>query len=152
MATLLLAGGLGGGLLSTISTVAAIAGPVLAIAGAAQGRQEAQAQSAEFGRQATEERLMASVESERMRRAARQRQSIERTSMIEGGALSGTAVGVLDQNAVAQELDALTVEFQGEQRGRAADFQASQQPTGALPIFTAAIKGFNQFDPLNLGN
>jgi hypothetical protein len=154
MAELLLAVGAGAKTVSTIATIAEIAAPVLAVGGAVQGIQEAKAQEAEFEREATESRLMAGIEAERMRRDARQRQSAERAAFIEGGAYSGTAQGVLQQNEVAQELDALTVEFQGEQRGRGAEFAASQAARAASPlnVFSAAVGGFNDFDPLNVGN
>jgi hypothetical protein len=74
--------------------------------------------------------------------------------MLEAGALAGTGEGVLEQNAVAQELDALTIEFQGEQRARSAEYQAAQARRAASPlkIFSAAISGFSQMDPLNIGN
>ncbi len=146
--------GMSGGAVSTLSTIASIAAPVLGIAGAVQGNREAKAQEAEFARQSKEERLMASIGAERERRANRQRASAQRTGMIEGGAYSGTAEGVLEQNAVAQELDALTVEYGGEQRGRSAEFQAQQAGRSASPlnVFSAAITGFNQMDPLNIGN
>ena len=154
MAALLAGLGAAGGFLSTLSTIATIASPVIGIMGAVAEIGEAKAQEAEFERQAKEERIMASVEAERTRRAARQEQSRSRVSMLEGGALSGTAFGVLEQNAVAQELDALTVEFMGEQRGTAAEFQAAQARRSASPlkIFSAAISGFSQLDPLNIGN
>lgn len=144
----------GAGALSTISTVASVASPVLGVVGALQAAGEAKAQKAEFERQATEERLFASIEAEKVRRDARQRASAERAAFIEGGAFSGTAQGVLEQNAVAQELDALTVEFQGEQRARGAEFQAQQAGRAASPlnVFSAAVEGFNQFDPLNVSN
>lgn len=139
---------------ATMSTIVTVAQPLLGIAGALASMGEASAQAAEHERQAKEERIMASVEAERHRRSSRQSQSRDRVSMLEGGALSGTAQGVLDQNAVAQELDALTVEFQGEQRGRAAEFQAQQAKRGASPlkVFSAAIDGFANMDPLNIGN
>lgn len=154
MAELLIAAGLGAKAASTVATVASVAAPVLSVAGAVQGVQEAKAQEAEFEREATESRLMAGIEAERMRRDARQRQSAERAAFIEGGAYSGTAQGVLQQNQVAQELDALTVEFQGEQRARGAEFAASQASRAASPlnVFGAAVRGFNDFDPLNVGN
>lgn len=154
MAQLLLAVGATGATVSTASTIASVAGAVLPVVGAIQQAGEAREQQAEFQRQATEERLFASIEAERGRREARQKQSAERAAFIEGGAFSGTAAGVLDQNAVAQELDALTVEFQGEQRARGAEFQAEQAGRAASPlnVFGAAVRGFTDFDPLNVGN
>ena len=153
-ATLAMMFGASSGVTSTIATITSVAQPVLGVMGAISGIQEAKAQEAEFERQSKEERLMASIEAERMRREGRQKQSAERVAMLESGAMSGTAEGVLEQNAVAQELDALTVEFRGEQRARAAEFQAEQAGRGASPlnIFSAAVEGFSDFDPLNVGN
>jgi hypothetical protein len=140
--------------ISTISTIATVAGPLIGIAGAVSEMGEARAQAAEFDRQSKEERIMANVDAERARRAARQTQSRDRVAALEGGAYSGTMKGVLDQNAVAQELDALTVQFQGEQRGKQADFQAKQAKRAASPlkVFSAAIGGFANMDPLAIGN
>ena len=146
--------GASSGTVSTIATVVEVAKPILGIMSAVSAAGEAKAQSQEFERQASEERIMAGIEAERTRRAARQKQSAERVAMLEGGALSGTAEGVLEQNAVAQELDALTVEFRGEQRAKSAEFEAAQAKRGASPlnIFSAAVEGFSDMDPLNLNN
>lgn len=154
MSELMLALGASTEAVSTLSTVMTVAQPVVAIGSALAGMQESKAQEAEFKRQAIEERVMSGVEAEKARRAARLRQSAERVAMLEGGALSGTAEGVLEQNAVAQELDALTVEFRGEQRARGAEFQAQQARRAASPlnVFSAAIEGFSDMDPLNVGN
>jgi len=154
MAPVLLAMGASAATASTVATVATVASAVLPAVGALQAAGEAKQQEAEFSRQATEEKLFSSIEAERSRRQARQVQSAQRAAFIEGGAFSGTAQGVLDQNAVAQELDALTVEFQGEQRAKGAQFQAEQAGRAASPlnVFGAAIQGFNQVDPLNIGN
>ena len=142
--------GVSAGTASTIGTIATVASPVLGVMGALANAQAKQEQKREYEREAAETRIMASVEAERMRRQARQTQSRARTSMAEGGALSGTSFGVLDQNAVAQELDALTVEFQGEQRAKGAEFKASQVKSGFLDVFSSAVSGFSQMDPLNL--
>lgn len=154
MAQLLLALGASTGAVSTVSTIASIAAPVLSVVGAISQVKAAKEQAAEHEREAAEHRIMAGVEAERARRRDRQIQSASRVSMLEGGALSGTAQGVLDQNAVAQELDALTVEFQGEQKARGAEFRAAQAKRGASPlsIFSAAVKGFSAMDPLNVSN
>lgn len=154
MAPVLLAMGASAATASTVATIATVASAVLPAVGALQQAGEAKQQEAEFERQATEERLFSSIEAERSRRQARQVQSAQRAAFIEGGAFSGTAQGVLDQNAVSQELDALTVEFQGEQRAKGAQFQAQQAGRAASPlnVFGAAIQGFNQVDPLNIGN
>jgi len=138
---------------ATIGTIATIAGPVLGVMSAITANAAARQQGRELDRQGREERVVAGIEAEQLRRKARQQQSASRTAMAEGGALSGTSLGVLDQNAVAQEMDALMVEYRGEQRGQSADFQAAQARKSASPlnIFTAAVDGFNNMDPLNIG-
>lgn len=153
MAALLLTMGASAGAAATIGSIATIAGPVLGIMSAISENKAAKAQGAELDRQATEERVAANINAEKTRRDARQRQSRDRTAMAEGGVLSGTSFGVLDQNAVAQELDALTIEFQGEQRGKSAEFQAEQARKSASPlnVFSAAVSGFSSMDPLNFG-
>lgn len=153
MATLLLAMGAGAGTAATIGSIATIAAPVLGVMSAISENRAAKEQASEFERQATEERVAANINAEKSRRDARQRQSASRTAMAEGGVLSGTSFGVLDQNAVAQELDALTIEFQGEQRGQSAEFQAAQARKSASPlnVFSAAVEGFSSMDPLNFG-
>jgi len=143
---------LGGGAMAGLSSVATIAAPIIGIAGGISRFAEGNAQAAEYERQGKEERIMAGIQAAQLRREARQRQSRDRVAMIEGGSFTGTGEGVLFQNAVAQEMDALAVEFQGEQRGRAADFQARQSRGNILDVFTSAINGFNQVDPLNIGN
>jgi len=152
MAQLLLTLGASAGTVSTLSTIASIAAPVLGIASALGQMGEAKAQSKEFNRQAREERVTAGIRAERMRRQSRLQQSRDRTAMSEGGALAGTGQGVLDQNAVAQELDALTVVYEGEQAGRGAEFRGMQARRSASPlnVFSAAVRGFSQVDPLNL--
>lgn len=150
-ATLAVMFGAGGA--ATIGTVATIAAPVLGVVSAISGNAAARQQGREFDRQARDERVVAGIEAEQARRAARQRQSAARTAMAEGGVLSGTSLGVLDQNAVAQEMDALMIEYRGEQRGQAAEFQAAQARKSASPlnVFSAAVSGFNSMDPLNIG-
>lgn len=152
MAAILGALGASAGVTSALSAFTTIAAPVLGVASAISGVQAQKQQAAEYTRQAREERVAAGIQAERMRRAARQRQSAARVSMAEGGALSGTAFGVLNQNAVAQEMDALTVIYQGEQAARGAEFNAQQSRALASPlnVFSAAITGFNDMDPLNL--
>lgn len=144
--------GLGAKALTTIGKIVTIAQPIAGIATAVAGAAQARQQANEYKRQGREERVAANLKAERMRRQARLRESRDRVAMLEGGALSGTAPGVLNQNAVAYELDALTVEYQGEQAGRSADFNAKQakRRAGPLPIFSAAIRGFSQIDPMNL--
>jgi len=153
MAALLPLLGASAGTISTLSTIATIAAPVLGVMSAVSEMGAAKEQSAEFERQATEERVAANINAEKTRRVARQQQSASRAAMAEGGVLSGTSFAVLDQNAVAQELDALTIEFQGEQRGESAESQAAQARKSASPlnVFSAAVEGFSSMDPLNVG-
>jgi hypothetical protein len=145
--------GMSAGTAATVGTVATIAAPVLGVMSAVSEVKAAKEQTAEFGRQATEERIAANINAEKFRRDARQEQSRARTAMAEGGVLSGTSFAVLDQNAVAQELDALTIEYQGEQRATGAEFQAAQARKEASPlkVFSAAVEGFSEMDPLNIG-
>lgn len=149
-ATLAVMFGAGGA--ATIGTIATIASPVLGVMSAISGNAAANRQGRELERQANEERVMANVEAEQMRRTARQRQSAARVSMAEGGALSGTGFDVLDQNAYAMELDALTVQFRGEQKAKGTAFAAQEARKSASPlnIFSAAVRGFNSMDPLNI--
>lgn len=153
MAQLLLMAGASAGTAATVGTIATIAAPVLGVMSAISEVGAAKEQTAEFERQATEERVAANINAEKTRRQARQAQSASRTAMAEGGVLSGTSFAVLDQNAVAQELDALTIEFQGEQRGQSAEFQAAQARKSASPlnVFSSAVEGFSSMDPLNIG-
>lgn len=151
MAQLMLAMGASAGAASAVGAVSTVAGAVLPIMGALQQGRERQKQAAEFERSAAEKRVMAGVEAAKARREGRFRQSRDLVSMAEGGVLSGTSLGVLDQNAVMRELDALTVEFQGEQAGRADDFSTSQyRKSNVLNVFSAAVEGFSSMDPLNL--
>ncbi len=149
--------GLGGtgaaaGTLGTLGQIATIAGPIVGVASAVAQNKEARAQGAEHTREAREARVHASVEAARQRRESRIRQSADRTAYMESGAYSGTASDVLMSNAAAFELDALTTEYQGEQAGRSADFAAQQARRSASPlrVFSAAIRGVSQIDPLNL--
>jgi hypothetical protein len=151
MAQALLALGAGSGAMATASTIATIAAPVLSIAGAMQKIGEGRQQEAEFKRQATEERVTSSIRAARMRRDARLAQSRNRTAMAESGALSVSGEGVLKQNAVAAELDALTVQYQGEQQARSSEARGRASRVSPLTVFSAAINSFNQMDPLNVG-
>ena len=154
MPQLLPALGMGAGATAALSTISTVASVVLPVMGALSANAAARRQAAEYDRQAMETRVAASVEAEQMRRAARQRMSRDLTAMAEGGVLSGTSLGVLDQNAVAMELDALMVEYRGEQAALGAEFRATEarDSAGFLPVLTAAVSGFSQMDPLNLGN
>jgi len=151
MAQLMLAMGTGAGAMSTLSAVSTVAGAVLPVMEALQKGAERREQAGELERSAIEKRVMAGIEAAKVRREGRFRQSRDLVSMAEGGVLSGTSYDVLDQNAVMRELDALTVEFQGEQAGKADDFRAGQyRKSNVLNVFSAAVEGFSSMDPLNL--
>lgn len=138
------AGGMGG--------AASVLGPVLSVFGAISEVQAANEQAAEHKREATEARVAGHQEAQQQRKASRQRIARDRAAQIEGGAYSGTALGLESQNVAAMELDALMLEYRGEQAGKAADARAEQAKRSASPlkIFTAAVDGFTNFDPLNL--
>ena len=138
------AGALGGG--------ASVLGPVLKVFGAISEVQAANEQAAEHKREATEARVAGHQEAANMRRQHRQRTARDRAAQIEGGAYSGTALSLESQNVAGLEYEALLREYEGEQAGKAADSRATQAKRAASPlkIFTAAVKGFTNFDPLNL--
>lgn len=142
--------GMSAGTASTIGAISTVAGAVLPVMGAIADVQAGQAQAAEHTRAAAETRIGAGVDAERMRKHSRLLQSRDYVSTAEAGALSGTGLGVLDQNAVAQELDALMVEYRGEQGAKGSEFQASQPRAGYLDVFSSAVGGFTRMDPLNL--
>jgi hypothetical protein len=151
MAQLLAVFGAGSGAMAGLSTISTIAGPVLGVMSAVARVAEGNRQAEEYNRQAREERVTASIQAARQRRDARVRQSRDRTLMLEGGALSGTAADVLRQNKVADEMDAMTTIYSGEQRGRSSEARGRASRVSPLTIFSAAIEGFNQIDPLNIG-
>jgi hypothetical protein len=158
MAELLVALGASASTVATVSTITSIAGPVLGIASAVsqvrQGNEQGRAQQAEFNRQAREERVTSGIRAARERREARVRQSRDRLVMLEGGSYSGTAFDLLRQNRTATEMDIQTGMFEGEQRARSAEAQgrAAREASRKSPlrIFSAAIDGFSQMDPLNI--
>lgn len=151
MATLLTALGASAGTVGAVSTITSVAAPIFAIGSAVAGYQESKQQAAEFSRQAREERVTSSIKAARVRRDARIRQSRDRVAMLESGAATGTALDVLKQNAAMDELDALTVQFQGEQQARGLDARARASKKSPLTIFSTAIDSFSQMDPLNIG-
>lgn len=120
MAETLIALGVGASTASTIASVGQVLSVVGTVAGAAstvaggiaESRQQ-KAQASVIEQQGRNEAIQRGIEAENMRRQNRVRQAAARASLAEGGSLSGTAFGFLDQNAVAQEVDALTVEYQG---------------------------------------
>lgn len=143
--------GVGKAATATLSTISTIAAPVLSVAGAVSGVQAGKAQQAEFNRQARDERVTASIRGARERRTARIQQSRDRLTMLEGGSLSGTAFDLLRQNQTATELDVMTGIYEGEQRARSAEARGRASRKSPLTVFSAAIDGFNQVDPLNIG-
>lgn len=151
MAQLLLGLGAGSGAMAGLSTIATIASPILGIMSAVAQVQEGKAQEQEYLRQAREERVTASIHAARERRKSRIQQSRDRLTMLEGGALSGTAFDMLRQNATADEMDARTVMFEGENRAKSAEARARASRVSPLRIFSAAIDGFSRMDPLNIG-
>lgn len=151
MAELLVAIGVGAKTAAAISTVTAVAAPVFAVGSSIAQYKESKDQAAEFSRQARDERVMSSIKAARVRRDARVKQSRDRVSMLESGAASGTALDVLKQNAAMDELDALTVQYQGEQQARGLDARAKASKRSPLTIFSTAIDSFSQVDPLNVG-
>ena len=151
MAQLLPLLGVGKAAMGGLSTIATIAGPLLGIAGAASRVAEGNRQAGEYNRQAKEERVSASVRAARMRREARLSASRDRVMMLEGGAYSGTAYGVLRQNEASAEVDALTTIYQGEQAALGSEARAQASRVSPLTIFSAAIEEFSDMDPLNIG-
>ena len=136
---------------ATLSTIATIGGAVIPVLGAVASVAEGKAQSAEFDRQAQEQRVSASVQAARALRDARVRQSRDRVAMLQGGSFSGTAFDVLSSNQAVDELDAATIIFQGEQAARGSEAQAQASKVSPLKIFSAAVQSFSQVDPLNIG-
>lgn len=152
MAQLLMALGASAPAMATMSQVATVAGPVFGVMSAARGIGESRQQAAEFERSAAEQLMVSQAEAEMARKEARYRQSRDLVSLAEGGALSGTGRDVIDYNAVQRELDALTIEFRGQQAARGETFRADQarKSSGVIDVFSAAVDGFSRMDPLNL--
>lgn len=148
----LLAMGAGGGAVGTIGTIATTLGPILQIAGAVSEIGAARAQAEEHEREGIESQVSANRQAQLERRRNRQRRASERARQIEGGVYSGTALDLELQNYLTAEQDAAMIEYSGTQAGRSSQFRAQQARKSASPlkIFTAAIDGYRQFDPLNL--
>lgn len=144
--------GMSAGTAGTIGSVASVLGPVLSVASALSEMSAAQAQAKEHERAGIESQVSANRQAQLERRRARQRMSAERAGQIEGGVYSGTALDLELQNYLAAEEDAMMIEYGGLQAGKSAAFRAAQARRSATPlkVFTAAIDGFSQFDPLNL--
>ena len=151
-----------GTVVSTVATVAsvgsAIATPI--IAGKRQERIE-KANAASLQADANRREVAASVQAERERRRSRQMIANQEASLTEAGAASGTSLDLVDQNSVALELDALTVEFSGQQGADSLRDQAAQrsfvgQMAGSSGILSGIGAGVSSadrlvtsFDPLN---
>jgi len=148
----LLAMGAGGGTLGTIGSIASVMAPVLSVAGAISDVNAGRQQAAEHERAGRESEYAANVQADMERRATRQRMASERAGQIEGGVYSGTALGLEEQNFLAAEHDALMIEYNGTQQRQSSEFRAAQARKSASPlrVFTAAIDGFSNFDPMNL--
>ena len=151
-----------GTVVSTVATVAsvgsAIATPI--IAGKRQEKQE-KANAERLRADANRREVAASVQAERERRRSRQMIANQEASLTEAGVASGTSLDLVDQNSVALELDALTVEFAGEQQADSLrDSAAQREFVGSLAGSSGVLSGlgggvaslatsFNRFDPLN---
>ena len=145
-----------------VSTVASVGSGVLGAAGAISGaRNQAAVMEANAGfmeQEARDRRLAAIVDAERLRRRQRIALSGDRAQMAQAGALSGTSLDLLDQNSVAAELDAMTVEYGGTVAHQALPRQAAVQRAEAggvrsSGVWSAAgnlISGVSRIDPLNL--
>ena len=149
--------GMSAGTAATIGSIATIAGPVLGMVGTgmqiSQENKRLDQQAAEHDRAAMEQRVSSNIEAERFRRRSRVSQSADRARMAEGGVASGTGLDLLSQNETMMELDALMLEYQGEQAATGQEFAAGQSRSskgGYLPVLTSGIKGFTNMDPLNL--
>lgn len=144
--------GMSAGAAGTVGTVATVLGPVLSIAGAMAEVSAARAQAEEHEREGIESQVAANYQAQLARRHHRQRMASERAGQIEGGVYSGTSLDLELQNYLAAEQDAMMIEYGGVQAGKSAAFRAQQARRSATPltVFTAAIDGFRQFDPLNL--
>lgn len=146
---------------STAATVASVGSAVIGGVGAIQsGRNQAavmKANARNAEQQGRERQVAANIEAERMRRQSRLVAARGRAGMAEAGALSGTSLDLLDQNSVAMELDALTVQFNGAEAARGARNQgnvtraeASQvQRAGIISGASQMVGSFAAIDPLN---
>lgn len=147
--------------ISTIGTVAAVGSGVLGAATAYTGaRNEAaimKGQAAQNEQAAKDRRVASSIEAERLRRQNRIAMSRGRAGMAEAGALSGTSLDLLDQNSVALELDALTVQYGGDREAQSLQtsggFMRSEanrvRGTGVPAAAGSLLSGLSRIDPLN---
>ena len=145
----------------TIATVASIASAGIGAAGAISGARNEkaliEANAAQMEQTAKDRRVAASVEAEKLRRKQRVLLASDRGKMAQAGALSGTSLDLLDQNRVAAELDALTVQYNGDQGASDLERQAILDRSeaggvGRSGYLTAAGRigsGLASIDPLN---
>lgn len=145
-----------GGVLSAISTVSSLVG---GLNSASAAEATAQRNAAQLEENARSERVMGSVQAARQRRRARQMLARQEAGFAESGALSGTAFGALDQSAFNAELDALTLQYEGDLRGQGYQAQADMQRHEGSQrgralragAYGSALGGVMSFDPLNFG-
>ena len=149
---------------ATISTVASVAsagvGAVGAIAGAQSQSAQIEANAKQMEQAASDRRVASSVEAEKLRRKQRVALSRDGAMMAEAGAMSGTSLDLLDQNRVSAELDALTVQYNGETAASGLDRQAELDRAEASGVrtggyLTAAGRvgtGIGSIDPLNFSS
>lgn len=151
----------------TISAVVSVASAAATAAGSVmQGRQQnkiARANAAAKDQEARDRALQGSIAAERERRRNRAILASQEASAAESGAFSGSTLDLLDNNSVALEMDALTVEFNGQvgagQSSRQASIlrvegsaaQSGGLLTGIGQGIGAAGQAFSRFDPLNVG-
>lgn len=146
---------------ATIGTAASIGSGVLGAATAyTSARNEAaimKAQAAQNEQAARDRRVASSIEAERLRRQNRIAMSRSRAGTAQAGALSGTSLDLLDQNSVALELDALTVQYGGDREaqslsGSAGFMRSEAQRVSGTAVPAAAgslLGGLSRIDPLN---
>lgn len=146
---------------ATISTVASVGSAAIGVAGALKGARDQAAlmegNAAQMEQAAKDRRVAANIEAERLRRRQRVALSRDAAMMQEAGAASGTSLDLLDQNRVAAELDALTVQYGGETAGQGLEQQAALDRAeipgvksgGYLTAAGRALSGIGSIDPLN---
>lgn len=170
MATLLVAAGLSAATAATVTSIASTVATVASIGTAIatpiiQGKREekiAKANEQALRQEARDREVAGSIEAERQRRINRQRIASQTAGAAESGTLSGSTLDLLDANSVAMEMDALTVQYQGEvggiQSNRRADLVAAEgEGAGTFGIFqgvaggvSRGVQAFTQFDPLSV--
>lgn len=144
----------GAGALGSVGGLATALGPIMQIAGAMMQVSQYKAQQAEHEREATEARVAGHYEAARLERMQRARRARDKTAMLESGVYSGTGLELEAQQQDLDFVDAALQVYAGEQRGKAADFSATQAKHAAaaagVTVFTTAVNSFANMDPLNL--